>query len=105
MIRVLVVDGDLVVAEALGHLVGRTTGFAFVGTARSGADAFSLVAELDPDLLLVGAGLPDMTGADVLATLRAVGNDAGVIRVSNPQDHGELATRLHQAAADLGLPH
>ncbi len=124
MISVLIVDDDFMVAKIHERFVARTEGFRVVGSARTGADALSLVADLAPDLVLLDVHLPDMSGLDVLATLRAVGSDAGVIMVTaersadavrtalhggamqylvKPFEYDDLAARLHQVATALGM--
>jgi response regulator of citrate/malate metabolism len=124
MISVLVVDDDFMVAKIHERFVARTEGFRVVGSARTGADALSLVADLAPDLVLLDVHLPDMSGLDVLATLRAVGSEAGVIMVTaersadavrtalhggamqylvKPFEYDDLATRLRQVAEALGM--
>jgi response regulator of citrate/malate metabolism len=124
MISVLVVDDDFMVARIHERFVERTEGFHVVGSARTGADALSMVADLAPDLVLLDVHLPDMSGLDVLATLRSVGSEAGVVMVTaersvvavrtalhggamqylvKPFEYDALATRLHQVAAALGM--
>ena len=124
MISVLIVDDDFMVAKIHERFVERTEGFRVVGSARTGADAMSLVADLAPDLVLLDVHLPDMSGLDVLATLRAVGSEAGVIMVTaersadavrtalhggamqylvKPFEYDDLATRLRQVAEALGM--
>ncbi len=124
MITVLVVDDDFMVARIHTRFVERTDGFEVVGTASTGAEALSLVAAEAPDLVLLDVHLPDMSGLDVLATLRSVGNEAGVIMVTaersadavrtalhggamqylvKPFEYADFAARLHQVAAALGM--
>ena len=58
MISVLVVDDDFMVANIHERFVARTDGFEVVGSARTGAEALALAAELDPDLVLLDVHLP-----------------------------------------------
>ena len=48
----------------------RPSGFE-IATAGSGSEALEVAATFEPDLVLLDIGLPDMTGWDVLAELRA----------------------------------
>ncbi len=86
MIRVLVVDDDFMVARIHERFVARTDGFAVAGTVGTGADALTAVADLDPDLVLLDVHLPDMSGIDVLRSLRAAGHGVGVIMVTAERD-------------------
>lgn len=124
MISVLVVDDDFMVVRIHERFVERTEGFRVAGSARTGASALSLAAELAPDLVLLDVHLPDMSGLDVLAGLRAAGSEAGVIMVTaersadavrtalhggamqylvKPFEYADLASRLNQVAAALGV--
>lgn len=122
MITVLVVDDDFMVASVHQRFVQRVEGFEVVGSARNGAEALHLVEQLQPDLVLLDVHLPDMTGLEVLARLRAQGNHVGVVMVTaergaeavraalhggamqylvKPFEHADLVSRLEQVAATL----
>ena len=98
MIDVLVVDDDFMVASIHAKFVERTPGFAVVGTARTGADAISLCAELGPDLVLLDVHLPDISGLDVLQQLRAAGSTVGVVMVTAERDAEAVRSALHGGA-------
>lgn len=70
-VRVLVVDDDFAVASLHGAFVSSDPRFEVVATVHSGREAVRAVQELRPDLLLLDIYLPDMTGLEVLAELRA----------------------------------
>ena len=98
MIGVLVVDDDFMVASIHAKFVERTPGFAVVGTARTGADAIALCAELSPDLVLLDVHLPDVSGLDVLQQLRAAGSTVGVVMVTAERDAEAVRSALHGGA-------
>ncbi|GAB3998653.1 response regulator [Nocardioides marmoraquaticus] len=98
MITVLVVDDDFMVASVHTRFVQRVEGFEVVGAARNGAEALHLVAELDPDLVLLDVHLPDMSGLDVLARLRADGNHVGVVMVTAERGADAVRAALHGGA-------
>lgn len=122
-LRVLVVDDDFMVASVHERFVQRTEGFEVVGSARTGADALELAERLRPDLVLLDVHLPDLSGLEVLARLRAAGSEAGVLMVTaergaetvrqalhggatqylvKPFEYDDLAGRLQRVAAALG---
>jgi response regulator of citrate/malate metabolism len=98
MISVLVVDDDFMVAGIHARFVERTPGFSVAGTARTGAEALLLCAELSPDLMLLDVHLPDMSGLDVLQQLRADGSTVGVVVVTAERDAEAVRTALHGGA-------
>lgn len=82
MIRVVVVDDDFMVARIHRAFLERIDGFEVVGAAGSGAEALALVAELEPDLVLLDLYLPDIFGLEVVARMRAAGHTAEVIVIT-----------------------
>ena len=70
MIRTLVVDDDFMAASVHRSYVERVHGFEVVGEAHNGADTIDIARRLRPDLILLDIYLPDMSGIDVLRTLR-----------------------------------
>lgn len=99
-VRVLVVDDDFMVARIHTQFVERTPGFAVVGVASTGRAALDDITRLRPDLVLLDVHLPDMTGIDVLRTLRAGGDDVGVLVVTAAREADTV-----RAAAAGGATH
>lgn len=85
-LRVLVVDDDFMVARVHRKYVERVPGFEVVGEARTGAEALAAVREHRPDLVLLDIYLPDMSGLDVLRSLRAADDPVDVLVISAARD-------------------
>jgi CheY-like chemotaxis protein len=64
MPRILIVDNDVVAANALAALL-HSSGHGDARVAESGATAIALAVEFAPTVLLVDLDLPDMSGYDV----------------------------------------
>lgn len=97
---VLIVDDDFMVADIHRRFVDRVEGFRVAGTARTGADALEQARALQPDLILLDVYLPDITGVDVLKTLRAQGNPVGVIMITAARELDTVSAALDGGAAD-----
>ena len=96
MIRTLVVDDDFMAASVHRSFAERVPGFTVVGEANTGADALAKVEELRPDLLLLDIYLPDMSGLDVMRTLRAAdGMPVDVIAITSAKDVTTLRGAMH----------
>jgi response regulator of citrate/malate metabolism len=96
VIRTLVVDDDPMTASIHRSYVERVPGFEVVGEAHSGRRALEAVGELRPDLLLLDIYLPDLSGLDVLRTLREPGRPhVDVIAVTAAKDVATLRTAIH----------
>lgn len=98
-IRVLVVDDDYMVARVHRGYVERVAGFEVAGEARTGAAALEAVRRLRPDLVLLDVYLPDMSGLDVLARLRAPDGPAvDVLPVTAARDAETVSAALRGGA-------
>jgi response regulator of citrate/malate metabolism len=96
VIRTLVVDDDFMAASVHRSFVERVPGFEVVGEATTGAQALELVDELHPDLVLLDIYLPDVSGLEVLRTLREAGQPhVDVIAVTAAKDVATLRTAIH----------
>lgn len=86
MISVLVVEDDLVAADAHRLYVERVEGFAVAGVVHTAGEARRALGRLDVDLLLLDQYLPDGNGLDLCRTLRAEGRLVDVIMVTSARD-------------------
>lgn len=86
MINVLVVEDDLVAADAHRLYVERVDGFAVARVVHTAADARRALGRLDVDLLLLDQYLPDGNGLDLCRSLRAEGHLVDVIMVTSARD-------------------
>ncbi|MCJ1709494.1 response regulator [Microbacterium sp. VKM Ac-2923] len=94
MLRVLVVDDIPAVASLHGRFVSAHPACELVGTAGSGPDAVTAVAELRPDRVLLDVHLPGFSGLDALRSVRADGTltQPEVIAVTAARDVDTVRT-------------
>jgi response regulator of citrate/malate metabolism len=86
VISVLVVEDDLVAADAHRLYVERVEGFAVSGVVHSAGDARRALGRHHVDLLLLDQYLPDGNGLDLCRQLRAEGRLVDVIMVTSARD-------------------
>jgi two-component system invasion response regulator UvrY len=98
MIRVLIADDHDIVREGVKQIVSETSDIVVVGEARTGAEALDRARQGGWDVVILDLNLPDRSGLDVLAQLRAVNGDVPVLILSM---HGEAsyAARALKAGA------
>jgi two-component system, response regulator YesN len=82
--RILVVDDERPVVEAIAHIVRRELAdeFEVAGTASSGREAVERAMLLSPDLVLMDVRMPGLSGLDAVRELRRRGSGAGVILIT-----------------------
>jgi response regulator of citrate/malate metabolism len=93
-IRTLIVDDDFMSASIHRSYVERIGGFTVVGEAHTGRDALRLVAQLQPDLVLLDIYLPDISGIDVIRRLRQDAEPVDVIAVTAAKDVRTLRSAM-----------
>jgi two-component system, NarL family, invasion response regulator UvrY len=70
-IRVAVVDDHQLVRIGLKQIIEGQTDFAWVGEAKNGREALTMLRGTPCDVLLLDLSLPDMSGLDVLRQIKA----------------------------------
>lgn len=112
--RVLIVDDSTYIRSTIKATL-QDHGYEIVGEAGNGESAIDMALDLNPDVITLDNILPDMTGIDVLKTLKKSDHKADVIMISavgqesavvdamssgakhylvKPFDHGELVSIL-----------
>jgi DNA-binding NarL/FixJ family response regulator len=97
-VRVLVVDDQMVVREGLSTLLGLLDGITVVGAAADGAEALRLVAEREPDVVLLDLHMPGLSGVDVAEELRRRGDRARVVVLTTYSDDEWVFAALRAGA-------
>jgi response regulator of citrate/malate metabolism len=108
MIRVLIVEDEVLIAEAHQTYLGRIEGFAVAGVAHTAREAMRVAsvaaASADPiDLVLLDIGLPDASGIALASGLSGLRPAPDIIAITSERDlemvraavgHGALAYLL-----------
>ncbi|MEU7649133.1 response regulator [Streptomyces huasconensis] len=98
MIKVLVVDDDVRVADVNAAYVAKIPGFHVAAKAHSAGEALRLVEETPVDLVLLDHYLPDETGLSVVRTLRERGHQTDVIMVTAARDVATVQAAMRHGA-------
>lgn len=102
-IRILLVDDHQLVRDGLHSRLGETPGIEVVGEAGTGSDALALAATLQPDLVLLDIGLPDMSGLDVAAQLADVAPGSRALMLSMYDNREYVISAIRAGAAGYVL--
>jgi DNA-binding NarL/FixJ family response regulator len=102
-VRVLIVDDQVPFRRAAQAVVESTDTFVVVGTAATAEDALIIVAELEPDLVLMDVNLPGIDGMEASRRLRASHPQVSVILLSS-YDEAEFADLSCDCGAAAYVP-
>lgn len=69
MIRMVLVDDDVLVRSGLRVILGSEPDITIVGEAGTGQEALDIVARVDPDVVLMDVRMPDLDGIEATAAL------------------------------------
>jgi DNA-binding NarL/FixJ family response regulator len=99
----LIVDDHLVVRAGLRLLIESRPGLVVVGEAANHADALSLAAREQPDIILLDLALGAESGRDLLPELRSAASQSRVLVLTGVSDAVEHRQAIRQGAIGLVL--
>src|SRR6478672_10433172 len=82
-IRVLVVDDYELFRRFVCSTLGTKRGLQVVGEATDGLEAVRIAEKLQPDMILLDIGLPELNGLEVANRIRQVASGARILLTSN----------------------
>jgi hemolysin D len=89
MIKILIVDDQLVVREKLQAILGKQSGLIVVGTAIDGDQVMSQVQSLQPDVVLMDIEMPGKNGLAAAAEIRQRFPGIKIVMITS-SDHADL---------------
>jgi DNA-binding NarL/FixJ family response regulator len=95
--RVLVVDDHPVFRSGLTALL-EASGMNVLGEAATGVEAVDLAHRLEPDVVLMDLGLPDMSGIEAISRILADRPSCRILVISLFQDDGSLEHAIRAGA-------
>ena len=99
MIRIAIVDDHAVVRAGLRQFFGEQPDFEVVAEASSGREAVDIVRRGDVDVILLDISMPDQSGVDALAAIKARAPDLPVLILSGFAEEHYATTLLRQGAS------
>jgi DNA-binding NarL/FixJ family response regulator len=98
-VRIAIVEDDPVARKMLVSTLQVDPGYVVVAEFAEGAVAASVIPSLAPDMTLVDLGLPDVSGIEVIRTLKAKRPECDVLVITTFGDERTVTSAL-EAGAD-----
>lgn len=99
MIRIAIIDDHAIVRAGLKQYFSEQVDLTVVAEAANGRDAIDIVRKGDVDVILMDLSMPDQSGVDALAAIKARAPDLPVLILSGfPEEH-YATTLLRQGAS------
>jgi DNA-binding NarL/FixJ family response regulator len=98
-LRIVIADDHEVVRQGVRGVLDGEDGFHVVGEAQDGDAAIALVADVQPDVLVLDVNMPGKSGLDVTRELRAAGVSVRILILSM-HDEPEYVLQAVRSGAD-----
>lgn len=97
-IQVLIVDDHKILVSGIQDHFSGVEGIQIAGTAHSGEEALKAVKEVDPDVVLMDIGLPDINGIECTKRIMKTNPTIKVIGLSTYMEISVVKKLLHEGA-------
>ena len=98
MTRVMLVDDHKILRMSLARLLQAEDDLEVVGSVGSGEDAVRLIAEQDPDVVLMDLSMPGMDGVEATRRITRTSGDAKVVVLTSFSDRERILDALDAGA-------
>jgi two-component system, NarL family, nitrate/nitrite response regulator NarL len=102
-LRVVLADDHQVVLSGLKALLGLRPGTEVVAAVRNGAEAWTALQQLEPDIAVLDINMPELTGVEVLEKVEAEGLSTRVILLAASPSDAQITTAVGRGAWGIML--
>ncbi len=97
-ISILIVDDHPIVCEGIAAILERHSGFSVAGMAYSGREAVGMVAELEPDVILMDLNMPEMDGVEAIRLIHEVTPQSAILILTTYAGDADIVRGLKAGA-------
>jgi len=96
--KVLLVDDHEIMREGISALLRRYSEFEVVGQAADGRQALEMASRLQPDIVIMDVGMPNLNGVEATTQLLSINSHLKVMALSTHSD-GAVVAKMVRAGA------
>ncbi|MFG6118773.1 response regulator [Thalassobacillus sp. B23F22_16] len=100
MIKVVIAEDDFRVAQLHEKFLSEITGFQVVGKALNGKETLEIIADEQPDLLLLDVYMPDKLGTELLHDIRELSPTIDIIMITAANDKAMIEIAIKYGVID-----
>ncbi len=97
-IRIVLADDHALTRQSLAYYLDELSGFSVMGQASNGDEAFELVGQLNPDVLLLDLNMPGTNGLVILPKIRQEYPDVKVLVLTGREEQSMIMQVLRAGA-------
>ena len=98
-VRIVVVDDHTLFRRGLVGLLSEMEDFQVAGEAANGQDALKIIELEKPDIVLLDVNMPEMSGVEMLTTMRKRGMESPVLMLTISQHEEDLIGAIRAGAS------
>lgn len=96
--KVLIVDDHEIMREGMSALLRKYSEFEVVGQAADGRQALEMAGQLNPDIVIMDVGMPNLNGIDATKQLLSLHSGLKIMALSTHSD-GSVVAKMIKAGA------
>ncbi len=102
-ISVLIVEDHDILRQGLRLVLERANKFTIVGEANNGCLGVTMAAELQPDVIVMDIGMPELNGIDATRAIKLARPDVRIVMLTAHENDDEIFAALSAGAAGYCL--
>ena len=99
MIKILLVDDQMILAEGIKSVLETCSDFKICGIASDGAEAVSLCEKLRPDVVLMDIRMPNMNGVVATKRIKEIDDNINIIILTTFDDSDYILSAINNGAS------
>ena len=99
MIKILLVDDQMILAEGIKSVLETCSDFQVLGIASDGLEAVSMSEKLNPDVVLMDIRMPNMNGVVATKRIKEVNKDIKIIVLTTFDDSDYILSAINNGAS------